>query len=122
MATPSRPTKVRFLGLSYRIEYVEQVTNDDGVPCTDLGNFDDDAQVVQIKDGQPAEGESRALVHEITHMMLHSCGSKISPKTEERICLFLEKALLAFVKDNPTFWRYVTRKIPDAAPPTIPKG
>src|SRR5690606_12778916 len=105
-----RPERIRVLGKRYAVHYVpaghEGLKDgpDDDEPGT--GRSDSDKQVVYIEDGQPLENEQDTVLHELFHLV----EANLDLDLGEDVVVCLTTALLAIIKDNPKFVRYIAAK------------
>lgn len=99
-----RPERVRVLGKRVSVAFVPE-----GDESLDGGTAinDPDAQAVWVRDGLPLETEQDAVLHEFIHILEAWMQIDISEEAVSK----LATGLLAVIKDNPSFWRYLaTRK------------
>lgn len=97
-----RPEKAEVVGKTYRIQYVK------GQPLAedDMGECDDENQLISICDGLPLGNEQDTVLHECIHALDKQFGIKLSERQVTR----LAPAILAFVKDNAKVISYLKRK------------
>lgn len=104
-----RPERVRVLGKRVTVTFVQQgdeaLKGDDGVAGIAIN--DPNKQAIWVMDGLPLETEQDAMLHETIHMLESFMDIDLS----EQAVTKLATGLLAVIKDNPSFWRYLaTRK------------
>jgi hypothetical protein len=105
-----RPARVRVLGKQFAISFVPvgdaglRDGPDDKSPGS--GRCDADKQAIFVEDGQPLESEQDTTLHEVLHAIEHSMGMDV----EELVIQRLATGLLAVIKDNPSFVRYLAAK------------
>jgi len=97
-----RPEKVEIVGKTYRIQYVK------GQPLAedDMGECDDENQLISICDGLPLGNEQDTVLHECIHALDKQFGIHLSEKQVTR----LAPALLAWIKTNAKALSYLKRK------------
>lgn len=97
-----RPAKIKVLGKPFTVEYVS------GAPLPDdlNGECDTDKQSVLVRDGQPLESEQDTVLHEIFHAIDEAVDSRLKETQIKKVAT----ALLAVLKDNPSFVSYLRRK------------
>lgn len=100
-----RPARIRVVGKQFQIEFVpadhEKLEEAYGLCNTD-------EQRIWIREGQPLESEQDTVLHEC----LHAVESAMNLDLEDDIIHRLATGLLAVVRDNPTFVRYLATKGP----------
>lgn len=100
--TTLRAEVAQIVGKTYRIQYVRgQPLEED-----DMGECDDENQLISVCDGLPLGNEQDTVLHECLHALDKQFGIRLSERQVTR----LAPALLAFVKDNPKLVRYLMRK------------
>jgi hypothetical protein len=97
-----RPERIRILGKPFAVQYVS------GVPLEDdlNGECDTDKQAILIREGQPLESEQDTLLHEC----LHAIDEAVDARLKETQVKKVATALLAVLKENPSFVSYLRRK------------
>ena len=97
-----RPLDAQIVGKTYKIQYVKgQPLEED-----DMGECDDESQLISVCDGLPLGNEQDTVLHECLHALDKQFGIRLTEKHVTR----LAPALLSFVKDNPRLVRYLMRK------------
>jgi hypothetical protein len=83
----SRPVKVQILGEWIRVQYLDDVPDDDFVH----GDYNDDKNLIRIRKQDP-ETMAKTLMHELGHALLTKSGwaEELGTRTEEAICRLLE--------------------------------
>ena len=100
-----RPPRVRILGKVHQVEYLPvghadlKADGDD----TFAGRIDHDAQRIIIEDGQTLASEQDTLLHEV----MHGVERAMDLDVQETVVHRFATGLLAVLKDNPTFVRYL---------------
>ena len=102
-----RPARVRVLGKQFQIDFVP---GDHKNLEEAYGLCDSDEQRIWIKEGQPLESEQDTVLHEV----LHAVESAMNMDLDDKIIHLLATGLLAVIRDNPTFVRYLATKRPHA--------
>jgi len=105
-----RPEKHRVAGaiLSIKWEPKGAITQD-GDHC--FGVTANDTHDVRIEDGLPPFLERDTLMHELLHVLIRRGKLDIDEDEEEKVCELLGTALVGHIQDNPTFWRFMTKKV-----------
>ena len=93
-----RPERIRILGKAFKVTNV--------VPDDLNGECDTDTQTISIRDGQPLESEQDTMLHEV----IHAIDEAMDVKMKETQVKKMATALLAVLKDNPSFCAYLRRK------------
>lgn len=101
-----RPSRVRIIGKLHKIDYLPADHRDlkDGDDAL-VGRIDHDAQRVMIAQGQTLVSEQDTLLHEV----LHGVEWAMDLEVPETVIHRLATGLLAVLKDNPDFLRYLAR-------------
>lgn len=103
-----RPERVRVLGKRVSVTFVtpgdDVLKGDDGI--AGLAINDPNKQSVWISDGMPLESEQDAMLHEVIHLIEAWMDIDLS----EQAVTKLATGLLAVIKDNPSFWRYLAAR------------
>ena len=103
-----RPQRVRVLGKQFAVAYVpagdDALKNAEGEDC--LGMCSPARQTVHVEDGQPLETEQETTLHEVMHAIEDAMGLDL----DETVISQMSKGLIAVVKDNPSFVRYLMAK------------
>jgi hypothetical protein len=97
-----RPAKAKVIGKTYAIQYVK------GSPLAedDMGECDDENQLISVCDGLPLDNEQDTVLHEC----IHALDKQFSMGLKEQQVAKLATALLAFIKDNPKHLSYYRRR------------
>jgi hypothetical protein len=97
-----RPDKVKVLGKPFKVTYTS------GDPLSDdlNGECDTDKQAILIREGQPLESEQDTILHEC----LHAIDEAVDARLKETQVKKVATALLAVLKENPSFVSYLRRK------------
>lgn len=97
-----RPDRAAVVGKVYRIQYVK------GQPLAedDMGECDDENQLISVAEGLPLGNEQDTVLHEL----IHALDKQFTLKLKEAQVSGLATALLAFLKDNPKVFSYLKRK------------
>jgi hypothetical protein len=97
-----RPERIRILSKPFSVEYVS------GVPLEDdlNGECDTDKQRILVRDGQPLESEQDTLLHEVLHAVEEAVDARLKETQVKKVAT----ALLAVLKENPSFVSYLRRK------------
>ena len=96
-----RPTKVKVLGQTFSISYVQG----DPLEDDDLGECSVDKLTVSVRDGLPPEKEKLVVVHELIHAIEDVLGLKLKESQVEG----LETGLYALIRDNPSLISYLRK-------------
>lgn len=114
-----KPLRSRFLNHDYRISWepknsinIEADVGGVPTPIRCLGLTDEEEQSIRIEDTLPDSLERAVLIHETLHQLFNSSGLGLGYDEEEGIVSYLGEALAAHIRENPTYWRYVTRRTP----------
>lgn len=99
-----RPARIRVLGKPFTISYVP--AGDPRLPETERGNSEWNKQAIVIEDNMPHEMEQDTALHEVLHMVEQSMDLDL----EETAITRLASGLLAVIKENPSFVRYLATK------------
>jgi hypothetical protein len=105
-----RPAKIKILGKPFAVSFVPadhiglKDGPDDGEPGD--GRQDTSKQEIYVRDGQPLETEQDTVLHEVIHSVEETLDMGL---TEDQVTK-LATVLLAVVKDNPSFVRYLASK------------
>ena len=98
-----RPARIRVVGKQFTLEFVAA----DYPQLEDsYGLCDSDEQHIWIKEGQPLESEQDTVLHEV----LHAVESAMNIDIPEEAIHRMATGLLAVIRDNPTFVRYLATK------------
>lgn len=100
-----RPLKIRILGKQFTVAYL----NADHAEWKgeDLyGREDSDRQHLFIRESLPLETEQDTVLHEVIHAVDKAMGGDMG----EDAVLKLATGLLAVIKDNPSFVRYLATR------------
>lgn len=97
-----RPLKANVVGKVYRIQFVK------GHPLAedDMGECDDENQLISVCDGLPLGNEQDTVLHEC----IHALDKQFNLKLKEAQVAGLATAMLAFLKDNPRLFTYLRKK------------
>lgn len=97
-----RPVNALVVGKTYRIQYVK------GQPLAedDMGECDDENQLISVCEGLPLGNEQDTVLHEL----IHALDKQFTIKLKESQVATLATALLVFLKDNPKVFSYLKRK------------
>jgi len=97
-----RPVSALVVGKTYRIQYVK------GQPLAedDMGECDDENQLISVCEGLPLGNEQDTVLHEL----IHALDKQFTIKLKEAQVAGLATALLVFLKDNPKVFSYLKRK------------
>lgn len=97
-----RPVSALVVGKTYRIQYVK------GQPLAedDMGECDDENQLISVCEGLPLGNEQDTVLHEC----IHALDKQFNLKLKEFQVAGLATAALAFLKDNPKVFSYLKRK------------
>jgi len=97
-----RPLSAKVVGKVYRIQFVK------GHPLEedDMGECDDENQLISVCDGLPLGNEQDTVLHECIHALDKQFGLKL----KEAQVTGLATAMLAFLKDNPSLFSYLRKK------------
>ncbi|MDP3937667.1 MAG: hypothetical protein Q8R92_05975 [Deltaproteobacteria bacterium] len=105
-----RPARIRVLGKQFVVSFVTsdaaglRDSPDDNDPG--MGRCDPETQSIFIREGQPIESEQDTVLHEVLHAVENAMGLEVD---EERVTR-LATGLLAVIRDNPGFVRYLATK------------
>lgn len=105
-----RPARIRLLGKPFSVDFVAldhpglRDSPEDTEPG--MGRQETDNQRIFIREGQPLESEQDTVLHEVIHCIEEMLGLDM---TEEQVTK-LAMGLLAAIKDNPSFVRYLAAK------------
>lgn len=104
-----RPSRVKIVGKTHVFAYVPDdhpsLKNAEGVEL--LGCIDHDRQQIAILDAQTLEAEQDVILHEV----MHGVERAMDLDVDESVIQRLATGLIAVIKDNPGFVRYLaTRK------------
>jgi len=96
-----RPHQAKVVGKVYRIQFVK------GHPLAedDMGECDDENQLISVCDGLPLGNEQDTVLHECIHALDKQFGLKL----KEAQVTGLATAMLAFLKDNHKLFSYLKR-------------
>lgn len=104
----SKPRASLVAGKTYSIRYIDKgKLKVDG----DLlaGYCDHQRQIISIENGQSPDNEADTLIHEVLHQLLCSFGAPLPEDLEETVAQTLGTAIFAHVRENPDFWKHITR-------------
>ena len=97
-----RPLKLKILGKPYSVNYVtgEPLAEDE------LGECNDNAQALYIREGQVLDNEQDTLLHE----GIHAIDEQMQIGLKEAQVRRLATGILSVLKDNPKLISYLKRK------------
>lgn len=105
-----RPDRIRIQGKVVRCHYVPagdimlKDSHDDPEPG--IGRSDGLKQVIAIEEGQPLATEQDCMLHEVLHHVEYAMKMDIPEEIVEKFA----SGLLAVLKDNPSFVKYLCQK------------
>lgn len=107
----NKPLRSRFMGHDYKIVWQPKGSIKlEAGRC--YGLTDEEEQSIQIEDSLPPTLERSVLIHEVIHQLVNSSAlNEVDGEMEEKLAEFFGEALTSHIKDNPLFWRYVTRAL-----------
>jgi hypothetical protein len=106
-----RPERIKIIGKWHRLEFLPSITEGED---TFAGRIDHDRQTIKIEDGQTLESEQDTILHEVMHGIERAMDLEIPETVIHRMAT----GLIAVLKDNPAFIRYLSsnnKKRDDAA-------
>lgn len=105
-----RPARVKIVGKAYGVTYAPQAHPELNDPEDGElhGRIRHESQQVYVLETLSLEQEQDTLLHEVFHGIEAAMGLDL----EEDEILRLATGLLAVIKDNPTFVRYLAAKVP----------
>lgn len=95
------PKTVRFGGVYYKVEYPEKVKSGKLA-----GLCDHDKALIRVSSELGMEMQKSTLLHE----SLHAAAHHIDWKASEETIVKMEKMLMALLRDNPGFIRWLLQK------------
>ena len=111
MSDRTRPLRSRFMGHDYRVVWCKPGSiHIEGTNC--YGVTESHEQRIRMDGGLPPTREREVLIHELIHQIANELGWALAGDAEEEMADKLGRSLAAHIQDNPTFWRYVTRRLP----------
>jgi len=102
-AVVKKPAAIKVIGRRYRVEFVR---TGGALQEDERGECDTDGQLISVLEGQPLEGEQDTVLHEVIHAIEHAMGLDLKEEEVEK----LTTGLIAVIKDNPSFLRYLAAR------------
>lgn len=106
-----RPSKLRILGKTYRIRVVTERAQ--GFENGDYGECNNDHLVITLLAGRSLGNDQDTLLHEVIHAVtfqMNVDGSITKRQGEEQWVQGVATGMLAVLKDNPGFVRYLQQE------------
>jgi hypothetical protein len=98
-----RPERIRILGKPFKVTYCQ---GSEPLSEDQVGECDPDKQLILIRYGAPLESEQDTLLHELLHALDEATDAKMKETQVKKMAT----ALLAVLKDNPSFCAYLRQK------------
>lgn len=93
------PAMIEYMGVVYRVEWVEGLTKDDGSPLD--GDYDPQNMTVHINTRVQGQYILFVLWHELTHLVLEHTGLMLADLVEERLADAFGHGVPGLLLSNP---------------------